>query len=146
MVAGGLWIDSPLTRPHGWRIDSTGNCIERCSTMTPTIADILFYGGLAGYTAGPAIVHLMHEHGGNAWASLGMRLAPPALLLAGTMFCQGTFCPFVVPGLVSIPVVSAIDAASYAYEEVPSSAPTMSFAPLIDVKGRGTGLSVSGTF
>jgi hypothetical protein len=144
-VAAALAIESPLDR--GYRCsekDSRGFCIGEPGTAT-SVANIFFYGGVAGYMLGPPIVHIAHDRVGMAGASLGIRFVPPILLVMGRAMCLKEW-PCMLPGLASVVGVAALDAAVFARENEKPAIPAASFAPWIDPRGRAGGFSLSGTF
>jgi hypothetical protein len=150
-VVAGIAIDSPLNRTRCEGLDSMGNCIERTPTTASSIADVLFYGGAGGYMLGPAFVHILHDRGGMAGASLGIRFVPPILLSIGSFMCFERLCGYMIPGMASVVGVAALDAGVFAYENVPREnvprgAPMVSVAPWIDARGRASGFSLGGTF
>jgi hypothetical protein len=115
---------------------------------TPLVAD---------YFLGPPIVHAAHGHADRAFASLGLRLAGPLLLVAGvgsfwgsgsSSRDSGLGAGLMVLGVLAIPAAVAIDAAVIAREDVtPEESAAvrsrMGFSPWVDPLRRAGGLSVT---
>ena len=143
-VAAGLAIDSPLNSGARCRwVDNV--CFREEPPPGPSLAEVLFYPGVAGYMLGPPIVHIAHDRWGIAAASFGMRFAPPILLVMGRAICMKEW-PCLLPGLASVVGVAALDAAVYSYDNPQRGASAASVAPWIDPRGRAGGFSLSGTF
>ncbi len=143
--------DQPTTYPdasavpgwYGWQI-LIGDAGAAAWALLPGTTGLVLGGGVYLLT-GPAI-HLGHKQGIKALGSFALRLGVP---LATSMILDEKICsePCVTPGIfVSAVVVSLVDAAWLAREEVPPREKTLTIAPSVAAGRKRVAFSLRGSF
>jgi hypothetical protein len=139
LVVSGVLIHPPA--------QTDPNCDSRCANPAATARDTLLAVGISGYALGSPIVHITHDHAGKAGASFGLRLIPTLLMLAGLTTCQSQGCGVaMVPGFVTATVVTLVDGAVIAREDVRPEPTTIRVAPWMDPTTRRAGFAIGGAF